>query len=211
MPAVKLEKINNNAWWCLWEITESLAQMERNVLLSEQGKEELQEIKHPTKKLESLASRRCIQEIMKFIGKDYHGIYKDEHSKPHLIDSNYQISISHSFPYATGILHKKLKVGIDLEKPVEKLTNVANRFLNDEEFIHADGNLKALAIYWSGKEAIYKLNGRYGLSFREDIKIYPFPVRKRDTIRSEMLIESKPVRISLHYRELYGYYITFCF
>jgi len=211
MPVFKLEKINSNAYWCLWEITESLMQMERNTVLSDEGKAELERIKHPIKKIESYASRRCIQAIMAELGKEYEGIYKDGHNKPHLIDSPFHISISHSYPYAAGILHKKLKVGIDIESPKEKLRLVANKFLNSEEFKEADNNLKKLAVYWAGKEAIYKLNGRHGLSFKKDIRIYPFEPRKRDILRSEMIIEGNPVKISLNYREVKGYYIAFCF
>jgi 4'-phosphopantetheinyl transferase len=211
MPAVKLEKINSNAYWCLWEITESLDQLERNTFLSPQGLDEISNISHPTRKRESLASRRCLQEIFKEMGKSYYGIYKDIHSKPHLVNSDYHISISHSFPYAVGILHKKLPVGIDIEKPVEKLKVVASRFLRPEEFIDAGDDLRKLCVYWSGKEAIFKLNGHRSMNFQDNIRIHPFVIRKRDVIRSEMLVSNTLVKIALNYREMHGHYISFCF
>ncbi|MGF1637717.1 MAG: 4'-phosphopantetheinyl transferase family protein [Cyclobacteriaceae bacterium] len=211
MPVVKLEKINSNAYWCLWEISETLDQLERNTILSEHGLTELNKITHATRKMESLASRRCLQEIFKEMGKSYQGIYKDIHNKPHLVNNDYHISISHSYPYAVGILHKKLPVGIDIEKPIEKLRKVAPRFLQPAEFIDAEDELKKLCVYWTGKEAIFKLNGRRTMNFKENIKIHPFVLRKRDVIRSEMYVTGTSVKIALNYREIDGHFISFCF
>jgi len=211
MPITKIEKINSNSFWCLWEITESLDQLFGKITLSEDGKSEMEEISHPAKKQERLASRGCIQELVKQFGKEYKGITKDEHDKPHLIDVNFHISISHSFPYAVAIIHKKLHVGIDIEKPVEKLGRIAHRFMNDDEFADCEGDMKKLCIYWSGKEAIYKLNGKVGLNFKKDIRIFPFIHHKRDIIRSEFSVAGTTVKIALNYQELHEHIICYCF
>jgi 4'-phosphopantetheinyl transferase len=211
MPLTKIEKINSNSFWCLWEISESAEQLKDKLTLSKFGLKELEEISHPTKKRERLASRACIQELVRKTGKEYGGIYKDDNDKPHLIKLNYHISISHSFPYAVAILHKKLPVGIDIEKPSEKIGRIAHRFLNDAEFEDCDGELRKLCIYWGGKEAIYKLNGKIGLNFKKDIRIYPFELHKRDVIRSEFTLGENKVRIALNYFEINGHMICYCF
>jgi phosphopantetheinyl transferase len=211
MPITKIEKINSNSFWCLWEITETVDQLLEKITLSEGGKREVEEISHPIKKRERLASRGCIQELVKQVGKPYEGISKDEHDKPHLIGLPYHISISHCFPYAVAIIHKKLHVGIDIEKPVEKLGRIAHRFLNDQEFLDCEGDMKKLCVYWSGKEAIYKLNGKVGLNFKKDIRIFPFELHKKDTIRSEFSISDTHVKIALNYQELHGHLICYCF
>jgi len=195
----------------MWEITESVEQLLNKVTLSKYGQKELEEISHLIKKRERLASRACIQELVKETGKEYKGIIKDEHDKPHLIDLNYHISISHSFPYAVAILHKKLPVGIDIEKPSEKVGRIAHRFLNDLEFMDSDGDLRKLCVYWSGKEAIYKLNGKNGLNFKNDIRIAPFTLHKRDVIRSDFSVGENKARIALNYLDLNGYIICYCF
>lgn len=211
MPAVKLEKINNNSFWCLWEITESPEQMFRNTILGEEGKKEIESVHHPIKQIESLASRRCIQEIMNQLGVEYCGMYKDAFDKPHLLNKKYFVSISHSYPYAVGILHKRLPVGIDIEKPKEKLLKISNRFLNETEWIYAGDDINKLCVYWTGKEAIYKLNGKKGLSFKKNIVIHPFQLKKRDVIKSELLLEKGATKIAINYRYIKGYYISFCF
>lgn len=211
MPITKIEKINSNSFWCFWEITESVDQLRGKVMLSDDGKKELESISHPIKQRERLASRCCVQELVKQVGKEYKGITKDDHDKPHLIDLNFHISISHCFPYAVAILHKKLRVGIDIEKPVEKLGRIAHRFLNDEEFSDCDGDIKKLCIYWSGKEAIFKLNGKIGLNFKRDIRISQFVLHKRDVIRSEFSVGEHTAKIALNYRDLNSHIICYCF
>jgi 4'-phosphopantetheinyl transferase len=211
MPLSKLEKINANSFWCIWEITETFDQLYQRVVLSEHGKREIAGISHPVKQLERLAARCCVQELVRQTGKDYQGIIKDEHDKPFLLDYAFHISISHSYPYAAAILHKKLPVGIDIEKPVEKLGRIAHRFLNDDEFMDCKGDLKKLCIYWSGKESIYKLNGKTGLNFKKDIRIAPFELHKRDVIKSQFSLGNNSVRIALNYQELYGHIICYCF
>lgn len=211
MPISKIDKINPNSFWCLWEITESMDQLLGKIVLSEDGKKEIDQISHPIKQRERLAARCCVQELVKEAGKEYNGITKDSHDKPHLIGLNYHISISHSYPYAVAILHKKLPVGIDIEKPQEKLGRISHRFLNEEEFNDSMGDLKKLCIYWSGKEAIYKLNGKVGLNFKDDIKIHPFELHKRDVVRSEFSIGESMARVALNYQELNAHIIAYCF
>jgi len=211
MPITKIEKINSNSFWCFWEITESVDQLRNKVILSDDGIKELERISHPVKQRERLASRCCVQELVKQVGKEYKGITKDEHDKPHLIDLNFHISISHSFPYAVAILHRKLPVGIDIEKPVEKLGRIAHRFLNDEEFADCNGDIKKLCIYWSGKEAIFKLNGKIGLNFKRDIRISQFILHKRDVIRSEFSVGDHTAKIALNYQDFNSHIICYCF
>ncbi|MCG8307460.1 MAG: 4'-phosphopantetheinyl transferase superfamily protein [Cytophagales bacterium] len=211
MPITKLEKINSNSFWCFWEITESEYQLRQKVTISEEGEIELKSISHPKKILERIASRGCVQELVKKVGKEYKGIIKDEHDKPHLIDLNHHISISHSFPYAVAIIHKMLPVGIDIEQPVEKLGRISHRFLNDQEFADCYGDLRKLCIYWCGKEAIFKLNGKIGLNFKRDIRIAPFNLQKKDVIRSEFSIGDDIARIALNYQEISSHIVCYCF
>ncbi len=211
MPILKLDKINNNAYWCMWEITETVDELKRKIILSEGGIRELESISHMEKKKERLAARCCVQALVRETKNEYLGIMKDAHDKPYLIDYGFHISISHSFPFATAILHKKLPVGIDIEKPQEKLKSIANRFLNDIEYKDSGLDVHKLCVYWTGKEAIFKLNGKKGLNFKRDIRIFPFEMKKRDVIRSEFILKGKSIKAALNYREMKGHIISYCF
>jgi phosphopantetheinyl transferase len=194
----------------MWEITETVDELKHKVYLSEQGIQEMMQVHHPVKQKERMASRACVQELVRNFDRDYQGLYKDEHKKPHLIAHDWHISISHSFPYAVAIIHKKLPVGIDIEKPTDKLIRLAPRFLQDEEVLNAGQDPIKLCVYWTGKEAIYKLNGKTGLIFRRDIRIYPFELMKRDVIRSEFVLNGRSVLLSLDYRLLKDHVISYC-
>lgn len=211
MPLIKLNKIGKKAYWCLWEITETEDEIRNKVYLSSEGKSELERVGHLTKRKERLAARACIQELAEAMSIPYNGIFKDDHNKPHLIGHKHQISISHSYPFAVGIIHKQLPVGIDIEKPTDKLIRLGYRFLNKDELQNAGADSKKLCVYWTGKEAIYKLNGKRGLIFKQDIRIYPFQLSKRDTIRCEFSLNNNKVRLSLEYRELKNHIISYCF
>ncbi len=197
--------------WCLWEITEKEDELRNKVYLSAEGKSEIDRVSHLNKKKERLASRACLQALAEAMKIKYHGIYKDEHQKPHLIDNKQFISISHSYPYVVAIIHNQLPVGIDIEKPTDKLVRLAYRFLNKEEMLNAGADPIKLCVYWTGKEAIYKLNGKKGLIFKRDIVIYPFELAKRDTIRCGFFVNGNLVRLSLQYRQLKNNIISYCF
>ena len=74
-----------------------------------------------------------------------------------------------------------------------------------------DGDIKKLCVYWAGKEAIYKLNGKLGLNFKEDIRISPFSLTAKDVIRSEFLIGKDITRIALNYQNIDSHIICYCF
>jgi 4'-phosphopantetheinyl transferase len=211
MPISNFFRISHNAAWCIWEITETVDDLRKKVVLAPEDLGELGNIHHPVKLKESLASRACVQELVRRQGKEYFGIYKDEHRKPYLIRHPLHISIAHSHPFAVAILHKILPVGIDVEKPEERLLRLAPRFLSGAELADGKSDVKKLCVYWAGKEAVYKLNGRKELSFRSDIRIYPFQLQKRDVIRCEFLAKGNPVKLALVYREFKGHLISYCF
>ncbi len=195
----------------MWHITETVDELKHKVILSEDDLGDMERIHHPVKQKERMASRACVQELVRSYDKQYKGLIKDDHDKPFLIDLDWHISISHSFPFAVAIIHKKLPVGIDIEKPVDKLIKLAPRFLSEQELTNVEGDPVKLCVYWTGKEAIYKLNGKRGLIFRRDIFIHPFELKKRDAIRSEFILNERSVKLALHYREMKGHIISYCF
>ena len=132
MPITKIEKINSNSFWCCWEISETVDQLRNKVILSENGEKELKGISHPIKQRERLASRACVKELVKQVGKEYNGITKDEHDKPHLIDLNYHISISHSFDAIDNITINSLLMFLTIlttDAPSTFLTPISFIFL----------------------------------------------------------------------------------
>lgn len=161
-------KSSDNSLVAIGDIKSDLAQHFDELDVSEQ--ERIKNF-HPNKRAEFLASRYMIKSLCHELDIPFHGICKDGHGKPHLIDSDYHISISHSYPYVACMIHKNVPCGIDIESPREQLLRIRHKFLNDQEFETCGTDINKLCLYWCIKESIYKLYGRKNLSFSKNIFI----------------------------------------
>ncbi|SMD38277.1 Phosphopantetheinyl transferase [Reichenbachiella faecimaris] len=126
---------------------------------------------HPKKRLEFLASRQLIQQMCEELDIAYMGIQKDEFGKPHLIESGFQISISHSYPMVACAIHPSEPCGIDIESIRPQLLKIRHKFLNTAELKYCGDDLNKLCLHWSAKEALYKIHGRKSLAFSEQLAL----------------------------------------
>jgi 4'-phosphopantetheinyl transferase len=173
MPLVHLENMPGEALLMVWRLTETEEEL-RNSLPSPVDFDELSTISHPQKKREWMAGRILLSQLVVAAGYEFRGIRKDTHGKPFLIECPCFISLTHTFDYIGAVLHADRSVGIDMEKKHEKLLRIAAKYLVEEELAQAGVHIPSLCIYWCAKEAIFKLNGRKKVSFRDDIRIAPF-------------------------------------
>jgi 4'-phosphopantetheinyl transferase len=173
MPLVHSEKIEETSTLLVWKLTETEEEL-LQLMIAGHNLKDLNNISHPQKRREWLASRNLIKIITEQTVGDYVGTYKDDHGKVYLSNNQAHISITHTHDYVAAILDPTNQVGIDMEKLDAKLQRTAPKFLNEPEHDHATGNIRLLAIYWCAKEAIYKLYGRTKVSFKDDIRISAF-------------------------------------
>lgn len=161
-------KISSHIMLGIWEIEERPEQ-----LMAGYDDQELDKISHyhPLKKSEHIASRQLIEALCREMDIPFHGICKDSHGKPHLIDSEHHISLSHSYPKIAALINLDEPCGIDIEQPREQLARVRHKFLNDKELERCKEDLERLCIYWCAKESVYKMHGRTNLSFKQNIYI----------------------------------------
>lgn len=155
-----------------WEITESPTELFAGLLPDELT--EAHSLPHPQKRLEFAASRTLLRCLTELVGLSYRGLVKNDFGKPALRGSDWHLSLAHDERHAAAVLHPTRPVGIDLEAPREALRRVAPRILSPAELAHANGDLHRLAVYWTAKEALYKLHGKRGLFFSTQLQIAPF-------------------------------------
>jgi 4'-phosphopantetheinyl transferase len=149
MPIAKITSLGENSCWALWKIEEQEED------LSYQAMESCPEdVISSQKRLEYLAGRALMKSMMEQLGHSYVGMRKDEAGKPFLKNSDYQVSLSHSYPYAAAQVHYSHPVGIDLEQPKEKLLRIASRVLSPSEEKDAGDHVTKHCIYWCAKEAL---------------------------------------------------------
>lgn len=147
-------------------------------------------VHHPQKQREFLASRVLLRQVMEGAGQVFSGLYKDTANKPFLQHSKAHISLTHSKSWVAVAWHPQWAVGLDVEPISPKLQAIAPKFLQPDELAHAAGRLSALARYWTAKEALYKLYGQRGVSFREHMKIAPF-MAAAESLQGELHFSGK--------------------
>lgn len=166
--------INPDCTAVLQAITDEEETLRSGLPLTIVEREELARITHPVQRVEWLACRVAIYELIEAQGGTYRGLQKDEFGKPFLISMPWHISLSHTTGWAAAVLHKSRPVGIDIEPIREQFRRVVPRVLSADELSHAADDPNRLAVYWCAKEALYKLYGKRQLTFREHLHVEPF-------------------------------------
>ena len=194
MPQISSKSLllsSNALQWMIWEITEDLSFFQTFPENWTTNKD--QEIVSQ-KKLESSAARFCLWSLCQQISEGPWDLRKDERNRPYFDQSDYHISLSHSFPFVAAIISHKKSVGIDLERFGRQVEKIGPRFLSAEEWNLWQDSHSDLTKAWTCKEAIYKAMGVPGLAFQQDIQLpsfanNPFKIHVRDkkiTISTEV-------------------------
>ena len=104
----------------------------------------------------------------------------DLDGKP-ILNSEFNISISHSYEIAALVISNNLKFGMDVQFKESKILNIQNKFLNEFEKLNIgdDPTVDILTMVWTSKESIYKAIGIKGISFSENIKIDKVTVKDK--------------------------------
>lgn len=174
MPIVIEKQYSNESILAVWKIEETHDVLQALLPSEILTDAELAGISHAQKQIEFFCSRLAIKHLTGKLGIRYMGIKKDEFGKPYLVGSDWQFSLTHTADYVAVVMHKTQPLGIDMEKPSEKLLKIAHKFLSETERTDADGDLDKLCIYWSAKEALYKLYGKRKVIFIDHLMIAPF-------------------------------------
>ena len=121
----------------------------------------------------------AIRKILALENSDYIITY-DLDGKP-ILNSEFNISISHSHEIAALVISNNLKFGMDVQFKESKILNIQNKFLNEFEKINIghDPSIDILTMIWTSKESIYKAIGLKGISFSENIKIDKVTVKDK--------------------------------
>ena len=190
-------KLNvNKSIFGLWIIDESLEKLKQNFNIAQQEEiENLKKFKNPNRQIEWMATRLLAYELLnKKVIIDY-----DEFGKPSLRNDYRQVSISHTRGLVAVQIGSKY-AGIDVEKVSERIAKIAHKFLNSTELKDIDikNQLLHMYAYWGAKETVYKIHGRKNLDFKQNIKIEPFKIGNKGSIKANLKIED-PISFDLDY------------
>lgn len=170
MPLLLHDTLHAPGEWGLWHILESEEQLRKSTPLFEAERRALATIKGEGRRREFLAARLLLHHMS---GRPERGeLIKDESGKPHLADSLFHVSISHTVDYAAAIAHPN-PCGIDVQRMVPRIVKLADKFVNPAERSQLLGKheIVQLHLIWSAKEAMYKAFGRRKLDFKEHLTV----------------------------------------
>ncbi|MEM6522256.1 MAG: 4'-phosphopantetheinyl transferase superfamily protein [Bacteroidota bacterium] len=209
MPILEIKTLSATRSLVLWNMTESLDHLLDMISLNAAEKGTLKSIKNEIKQKEWLTGRLAIRELAVSMGLNYKGVSKNEFGKPYLEQNNGEISLSHSYPYVAAIYDRQTEVGVDLEQPTPKLKLIAKKFLSDSERNYVGGNITKLCIYWCAKEALYKIYGKRGLIFKENLLIRPFELSSDGVISGSIIVNKVEKKYNLQYNVKQGFVLVY--
>ena len=133
---------------------------------------------------------------------------KDAFGKPHLENSLFQISISHSHE-RVAVVAAPVAVGVDIQFVVTKIERIAYKFMREEEndSLLPATRLEHLHVYWGAKEALYKAYGRREIDFRLHLHVAPFEFSPKGGQTTGWIRKEEFTQQFEIYYELLGEYI----
>src|SRR5687768_13823569 len=91
-----------DAIWGYWRILED----EKSLAADVPEAKPADRLTNPLKRLEFLAVRSLIKALLNHWGVAFEGLRKDPFGKPSLIGPDFEISLSHSYPFVAAIIHR---------------------------------------------------------------------------------------------------------
>lgn len=149
----------------VWEMTETIDELSAgadNSLLVE-----AQAFAGTERRAEWLAVRK----LLKLVLGDAARIVYDSAGKPSLEGGGAHISISHTRGYVALAVSHSSPVGLDVELVSREVGAASRRFMRDDELVAVPAELHNCVklLRWTASEAVYKLVGNLGGSYRDNI------------------------------------------
>lgn len=169
MPLISKFNEDKNVEIVLWKIDENANYFHDKLTIHPTEENILNTLSN--KKLLEWLSSRYVLHLMS--GRKVRGEFtKDIHGKPHLKDSTFAISISHSSDIV-AVAASEQTIGVDIQHYVTKIHRIAHKFVNDGEMdnVPKDKTLEGLHVIWGAKESLYKAYGKRSLDFKKHIQI----------------------------------------
>ena len=167
-------------------------------------KEDFEKVKqyHPTKLKEYLLVRKILKSIL----PNHKILYQDR--TPYLFPNDYEISITHSFPFAALAISKN-KIGIDIEPFNPKIERIQHKFLVEEErgFIEKGKEVAYLTVIWSLKESLYKIHHSNYWSLKKHYEVKPFSL----DFPFQILCRVHDEKVSDLYKARVEFFENYCF
>lgn len=210
MPIVWTEKIDQHGELAIWHITENAEDLYAKLQLNADEKKYYESLQNGKRNMHWLGSRVLLRTLLKT--NHYIDVQLDENNKPYLVNFPFEFSISHSNDYASVIIYKGKKVGIDIEKMSEKILRIQKKFMSETElsFISEQDKIEQLYVCWGIKESLFKLYGKGNLPFIEGIQIEPFNYHNDIIIKASIHKNNFHQSFNMRFKKHEDYMLVWC-
>ena len=196
----------DNTVVALWQMTESVEEL---ALLAGEDNADIafSTFKGVKRQKEWLATRALLRAIA---GDDCRVQYYDC-NKPSLVGGGF-ISISHTQGYVAVALSAVEPVGLDIELQTRDVTAVASRFVHNDDFAGFVSPVcnAQLLFHWCVKEAVFKLAGDLGGTFKDNITVGPFDPSSGVSVANIVGLGSYDALFRVHYVVSQGLLVVLC-
>lgn len=203
------KQIDETTAFGVWRIEETAEELYSQLQLNDEEKAYLETLNNGKRNLHWLSTRVLLRKMLNT--EEYIDCQVDEHGKPYLVNFPHHISLSHSFEYAAVMVSKDRPVGIDIELVKTKIERVAKKFLSPAElgFIDSNKRISHLYICWCAKEAIYKLQGKKNVSFKDHIRLEEFPCESEGSLKAKLEADQECRFFNVSYESFNDYMIGY--
>lgn len=184
MALIYKNNIANGTILGIWKKEEELDLLENVFVLNKYEKEYYQKITNNLRKSEFITTRILLTELL----ESRKTIVYNADKKPEILNSNLNISVSHSKNFVAIIVSGTYIPGVDIEYISNRVEKVKHKFLTEKE-THWIKDLVLLTCAWSTKEAIFKIFGT-NLDFK-DIELVPFKLEDDSGIFAAKVLKPK--------------------
>ena len=145
--------------------------------------------------LENFAStKRCVEwlavraVVARLFGADVRIMY-DATGKPRLDGVDGCVSISHTEGYAVVAFSRDGEIGVDVELLTRDVVPVARRFMPLEllDGLSASERNCVALLHWCAKEALFKIVGDLGGTFKDNISVAPFSFEDKGQVKLSLV------------------------
>lgn len=174
MPVIYNKDIDDQTILAVWKIEETEEELFSGLQFKQHELDLIATLSNSKRRMHWLSTRLLLRKMLRT--DQYIDCRMDEHGKPYLVNSDYHISLSHSYDYAAVMIGKNRSVGLDIELIKDKIYRIQQKFLNTEELAipGLKDHTQALYVCWCAKEAVYKWYGKKELEFKKHMHIQPF-------------------------------------
>lgn len=163
----------------------------------------LQENIQTKRDIEKAGTRHLLKNLLK--NQAFFLAYTAE-NKPFLEGRTEHISISHSHDKLAIIINTKENTGIDIELIRDKVRNIQQKFLSEQELLFANNEPEKLITLWAAKEAMYKVYGLKEVEFIKHLIVEPF---SGNEIEGRIELDTFRKKYKLKAEEIDGYKMVY--